>query len=410
MNAENVPVTLPMFDREFNSAPGVWYRRLRQTGAICPIVLPTGTPAFLVTRYDVAREVLRHPALTHDLEFADFSSIPGFTEDQAAALKSQPSTVANTDGDEHHRLRAAISGQFSPRRIERLRPLILDECRRAISSFSESVEVDLVREYASPLTMYVICEIIGIPDADRSQFAEWTRSMLSPRQSDLANMPVAIGNLQSYLNRIVRELPQDLPEGLIRDLTEAPEDVRLSDDEIAAAAFLLLTGGHETTYGLISTILFQLVADARLREATYKSAGSVGAHLEEFLRLNSPLQIALPRYTKEEVEIAGVRIPAGATVVVGIMSADHDEAVFGDDAAERIVESGLRRQPSLAFGLGSHYCIGAALARLEAVLAVDTLLESFSSIELARPSHAMAWRPGLVFGLEELPVRLQRAT
>ena len=264
--------------------------------------------------------------------------------------------------------------------------------------------MDLIADYALPIPLTVISEMLGIPSADQHRFNRWSNTIVaSTAAPNLIRVLPAIWRFVRYLRKVIaakRARPQD---DLISALVQAEEaGDRLREDELVAMVFLLVVAGHETTVnfignGVLALMQFpeqlaRLQADARL-EATA---------LEELLRFHSPVEVSTERFAREPIEIAGVTIPTGALVYGLIASANRDETQFEDP--DRL-DLGRLKNRHLAFGQGIHYCLGAPLARLEGQIALRRLLERMPSLRLAVPESTLRWRKGLnIRGLEALPV------
>ncbi|HEX2120338.1 MAG TPA: cytochrome P450, partial [Thermoanaerobaculia bacterium] len=265
---------------------------------------------------------------------------------------------------------------------------------------------DLIADYAGPIPVTVIAELLGVEHADRPRFHRWSRDIVAADTSarhKLRAIPSGIAFIL-FLRKLIRTRRAALGEDLLSRLIEVQDaGDRLTADELLAMCFLLLVAGHETTVNLIGNGMLALLKHpdqmSRLREEPALIAPAV----EEMLRYGSPLQFATERYATADLEIAGLRIPRGSLVYVVLAAANRDEESFRDAARFDITREPNRH---LAFGHGIHYCLGAPLARLEGQIAIRMLLERFVSIAL-QPDTLLQWRPGLVLaGLEALPVTI----
>jgi cytochrome P450 len=268
-------------------------------------------------------------------------------------------------------------------------------------------EVDLLSAFAFPLPVTVICELLGIPVADRDQFRAWSASIVSETVSPEVFQADVIAMIGYFRNQFAarRRAPGD---DLLSALISARDDTdRLSENELLSMAFLLLVAGHETTVNLIASGVLALLRSpgemARLRA----EPALVGGAVEELLRYCSPVNHATFRFAAEPIEVGGVRIGPGEPVLVALSSANRDPSRY---AAPGRLELDRETSGHLAFGHGIHYCLGAPLARLEAEIAFTALLDRFAAIELAAPAESLRWRPStLIHGLDALPVRLTPA-
>jgi cytochrome P450 len=394
----------------FKGAPYKYWGLLRKCAPVHRVKLRNGGAAWLITRYDDAVKVLASAEFAKDPLKArsDTGSkpppwLPG-------PLRALGRNMLDLDEPDHRRLRMFVQKAFTPRVVEELRPRIesitadlLDEIERRGSG-----RADLIAEYAAPLPVTVIAELLGVAEEDRRKFHRWSNHVVAADTSTwhkLRAIPSGIAFIL-FLRRLIqhrrRALGDDLLSGLI-SVQDAGD--RLSSDELLAMCFLLLVAGHETTLNLIGNGVLALLENSKEMARLREQPELIGSAVEEMLRYSSPLQMATERYTTANVEVGGIRIPRGALVYVVLSAANRDEDVFADAP-----HFDIARQPNhhLAFGHGIHHCLGAALARLEGQIAIRMLLERFRRIEL-RPtaSGKLRWRRGLVLrGLESLPVRL----
>ena len=315
--------------------------------------------------------------------------------------------MLNSDPPDHERLRRLVSKAFTARRVEGLRPRItaitttlLDD----MSALGARAEVDLLASFAFPLPITVICELLGVPVADRDDFRTWSATAVSdtaPRELSRAHGAALIRYFMTLLAAKRREPADDLLSALIAARDDAD---RLSEDELVSMAFLLLVAGHETTVNLIASGVLALLLNPAELDRLRADPSLIGGAVEEFLRYVSPVSNTTFRQAAETLEIGGARISRGDPVLVALSAANRDPARFGDP--DRL-ELGRDSSGHLAFGHGIHYCLGAPLARLEAEIAFAGLLARFGSIRLAVPANTLRWRPStLIHGLEALPVRL----
>jgi cytochrome P450 len=312
--------------------------------------------------------------------------------------------MLNSDPPDHERLRKLVNKAFTARRVEQLRPRIEAITAGLLDDMSTQREVDLLASFAFPLPITVICELLGVPVADRDEFRAWSATIVADSVAPevfQAHATAMTGYFRALLAARRREPADDLLSALIAARDDAD---RLSEDELLSMAFLLLVAGHETTVNLIASGTLALLLNpgelARLRA----DRSLLGAAVEELLRYAAPVNNATVRFTGEPVEIGGVLIGPGEVVLVSLSGANRDPGRYADP--ERL-DVGRDSGGHVAFGHGIHYCLGAPLARLEAEIAFGRLLERFPGMTLAVPPEALRWRPStLIHGLESLPVRL----
>ncbi|HEU5439090.1 MAG TPA: cytochrome P450, partial [Ktedonobacterales bacterium] len=311
---------------------------------------------------------------------------------------------------EHRRLRTLVRDTFAPKHIAQLEPRVRELVGMSLDRMAAAERVDLVADFALPLPLTVIAEILGVSERDRLRFRDWFSSFIGtsasnrPSLSMLLKLP-DIFAMMRFLRRLVSERRAHPGDDLVSRLALTQEgDDRLSEDEMVAMLLILLIAGYETTVNLIATGTLLLLGHpdqlTRLRE----DPALIESAVEELLRLATPVDVATERYAREEVEIAGVTIPRGALVLVAIVSANADETRFPQPEQMDVSRAENRH---LAFGLGPHYCLGAPLARMEARVALNALIQRFPHLRLAAPAEQLHWRPGVSLrGLVSLPVSL----
>ena len=320
--------------------------------------------------------------------------------------------MLDLDPPDHTRLRALVHKAFTPRLVEQLRQRIQSLADQLLDRAANRGELELVSGYALPIPATVIADLLGVPSADRDQFHRWTNRLVSVSSGgDLLKALPSLLLFKYYLERLIARRRLEPRDDLISALVQAEEaGDRLNGDELISMMLLLLVAGHETTVNLIANGMLALLQQPdqlqRLRQEPELLVQ--GTAVEELLRYTSPVQIATERYAVESLQFSGRTIPAGALVLCVIGSANHDPNLF---AQPEQVDLARTPNPHLAFGQGIHYCLGAPLARLEARIAFETLLQRFSAVEFAVPSESLTWRRGIFLrGVERLPLRVHNAT
>ncbi len=271
--------------------------------------------------------------------------------------------------------------------------------------------MDLIADFALPLPFTVIAELLGVPDAMRREFRARVGRVMAPPRSLALRVAVWLPQLirfVGFFERLVAHRRREPDDALISALVAAEaEGDRLTPIELVAMVFLLFFAGHETTVNLIGNgtlALFDAPGEmAALRAERSLMPGAV----EELLRFTNPVEAVAMRYTREAVVVAGVAIPPRATVMALISAANRDPDAFPDpDRLDIRRPPGASGRSHLALGAGAHYCLGASLARLEARVAFETLLDRFPRLRLDGPRDAVEWRdPGALRGVKRLPVR-----
>ncbi|MBT2392155.1 cytochrome P450 [Streptomyces sp. ISL-1] len=396
------PVLLPYADPAFLADPFPLYRQLREEGPVRRAVIAGGLETWLVTRYEDGLAALSDPRLSSDVHDA---SDPRLLEQLPATERaSLLSNMLRTDPPDHTRLRRLVSKAFTARRVAELRPRVQEITDRLLDDIVPAGRADLVADFALPLPVTVISELLGVPVADRHDFQGWTDDMILRRaeQPDPAVVDTAWQHMRTYLTGLLeakRARPgDDLLSALI---TARDEEQRLDEDELIAMAFLLLAAGYITTVNLIGGGIAVLLAHPGQMEMLRDDPALLPGAIEELLRYDGPVSPGIARFAREDVSIAGVAIPRGATVLIASAIADRDPGQFPDPD-----DLDITRQDNahLAFGHGIHYCLGAPLARLEGQVAIGTVLRRLPGLALAVPPGELRWRPGGLRGPERLPV------
>ena len=386
-------------DDEFVQDPYAVYERLRAERPVTRVVMPSGNPVWLVTRYPDVRAALADPRLMKDPR----KLAPNWGTGPDAVFAALDTHMLNSDPPDHERLRRLVTKAFTPRRVEQLRPRISEITASLLDAMAGRGELDLLEAFAFPLPITVICELLGIPDRDRDDFRSWTQVILSFGGNE--SFRTAAMAMFRYFTALVEEKRAHPMDDLLSALIEARDSGdRLTETELLGMIFLLLVAGHETTVNLIASGTLALLLNpgemARLRADSSLLPGAV----EELLRYTNPVNHGTFRFTVEPTEIGGTLIPEREAVLVAISSANRDPDRYpSPDRLDISRDTGGH----VAFGHGIHYCLGAPLARMEGEIAFGGLLERFPSITLAVPPESLRWRPStLIRGLEALPVRL----
>ncbi|WP_141717351.1 cytochrome P450 family protein [Nocardia altamirensis] len=400
---------------DFFRAPFAFYRQLRAEGPVHRIRLRNGVRVWLVVDYDAIKEALRHPDIRKDphTEIGAQARQAGAGASGVAAANMRLSHhLLNADPPVHSRLRKLVTPAFAPARMAALVPrieAITDELLDGIDRAAGATgRVDLLEEYAFPLPITVICELLGVPAEARAQFREWSAAVADPPMSTPEGMRNATNSIVDFFDHLValrrdRGLGDDLISQL---LTVAEDGDRLSHDELISMAFLILVAGHETTVNLIGNTVLALLTDPDRYRALRADPDAVVPLVEETLRFNSPVNTATLRYTAAPVTLGGTEIPAGEMMLVALASANRDERHFADPT----VFDPDRPANHIAFGHGIHYCLGAGLARVETRIALTRLVQRYPELRLAVDNDELRWRESiLIRGLLHLPVDLASA-
>ncbi|MGW1895457.1 cytochrome P450 family protein [Streptomyces sp. NPDC002004] len=396
------PVPLPYTDPGFVADPFPLYRQLREEGPVRRAVLAGGLEAWLVTRYEDGLAALSDPRLGSDVHDASDPRLVDMLP--VTERESMLRNMLRSDPPDHTRLRRLVSKAFTARRVAGLRPRVQAVTDELIDAFAPTGHADLVQDFALPLPVTVIGELLGVPPDDRDGFQQWTHEMTVRRtqRPDPVRVDAAWRQMRTYLAALLDTKRARPGDDLLSALIAArDEDHRLDEDELIAMSFLLLVAGYVTTVNLIGSGIAALLAHpgqlALLRDDPELLPGAV----EEFLRYDGPVSPGIARFAREDLTIAGVAVPRGATVLVASAIADRDPAQFPDPDRLDVTR---RDNAHLAFGHGIHYCLGAPLARLEGAIAIGTALRRLPGLALAVPRAELRWRPGGLRGPERLPV------
>jgi cytochrome P450 PksS len=395
-----VDVTSPAFKAEAYA----YYARLRANAPVHQVKLPSGQAPWLVSRYDDVVSLLKDPRLVKDRRNAKgskpFSRLPGML----GFLQALERNMLDLDAPDHTRLRGLVQLAFTPRLIERMRARVESLSDQLLSKAVANGRMDLIRDYALPIPLTIISEMLGIPAEDQFRFHRWSNAIVaSTAAPSLIRVLPAAWRFVRYIRGVVTVKRGRPGDDLISALVQAEEaGERLREDELVAMVFLLVVAGHETTVNLIGNGALALMQFPRQLERLRDEPALDASAVEELLRFHSPVEVSTERYAREPVEIAGLTIPRGDLVYGVLSSANRDETQFEDP--DRL---DLTRQKNrhLAFGQGIHYCLGAPLARLEGQIALRRLLERVPRLRLVISESSLRWRRGLnLRGLEELPV------
>ena len=281
---------------------------------------------------------------------------------------------------------------FTPNLIGQMRDRIQTLADELLDGVARKGQLDLINDYALPLPMTIITEILGVPTSDRNKFHKWSQAVVS-LTSPKATLRVIpnVWMFIRYLRRFFRERRSDPRDDLASALIQAEEaGDKLSEDELLAMVFLLLIAGHETTVNLIGTGMLALLEHPDQMDRLRQNPSMIKTAVEELLRYTSPVFMSTERHAREDLNIQGVTIPRGGMTLGVIGSANRDETVFENaDALD------IAREPNkhLSFGQGIHFCVGAPLARLEAQIAINTLLRRMPDLHLSVTTDSCAGVP-----------------
>ncbi|GAA4004564.1 cytochrome P450 [Allokutzneria multivorans] len=395
---------LPRLDAEYLQNPHELADRLRREGPARPVLMPDGMRVWLVTGHAEARSLLTDPRLSSDGVYDRLEHQRLLAEGKKIEFsRSLAAHMLNVDPPDHTRLRKLVTKAFTTRTIARLRPRIAEITDQLLAEMSTVDSVDLIKAFALPLPIMVICELMGIPAEDQEQFSGWSNAMVSTAPPE--QIGAASGAMAGYLAGLAEQKRAAPTDDLLSALVHASEDGdQLAVPELIAMTFILLIGGYETTVNLIGNGVLGLLQHPSQLAALRADPGLLPNAIEEFLRYETPNNMASPRYTTAPVLVGEVEIPEGEFVMVSLLAGNRDATRFPEpDKLDITRPTGAH----LGFGHGIHYCVGAPLGRLEGEIAIGHLLARFSRIELAVDASELRWRKSTqMHGLEALPVRL----
>ncbi|GIK57727.1 MAG: cytochrome P450 [Chloroflexi bacterium] len=403
-------MTFDLFSPAFKRDPFSTFARMRQEAPIYAHVSPGGATTWYITRHEDVLAVLKD----NDHFVKDVRN----TKENKPVISVRPTlhqlinqNMLFADPPDHTRLRALVSQAFTPRRVEQAAPRIQAAADELLDRAAAAGMMELIADYALPLPLVVISEMLGIPAGDQADVADWSQAIISPGGRGLGQRlrKQKMRALVAYLERMFanrRRQPQDdLVTALVQARMAAGD--RLSQAELSSMVALLLVTGHETTVNLIGNgALALLLHPAQL--VWLRANGGEWATavwhtaVEELLRYDGPVETSTTRWVRADFTFKGHPMRRGDVVRVSLASANRDPAQFTDPDELDLARADNKH---LAFGHGIHYCLGAPLARLEGQIGLQTLFTRFPNLQLAVPPDELVWRPGVLFrGLERLPV------
>lgn len=396
--------TVDITSPQFKVNPFPFYAQLRAEAPVFPVMLPRKQRAWLVTRYDDVVSVLkderfaknRHNAMSAE----QLKKAPGVP----SIFKALDRNLLSLDNPDHARLRVLVYKAFMRRPIEGMRDRIQVLADELLGKVIQQGQMDLIADFALPLTLTAIGQILGVPAKDNPKFHRWTKGFISAGTNpNLFVLLPALWGLMQYFKKLIAVRRVEPRDDLITALVKAQEnDDRLSDDEILATLFLLLSAGHETTVNLIASGTLALLEQSDRFLQLQQAPDLIEPAIEELLRFVCPAETATQRYAREDIAIVGTTIPKGELVLAAIGSANRDAKYF--DNPDRL-DFTRENNKHLAFGHGAHYCLGAPLTRLEGQIAINTLVRRLPNLRLGIDPAQLHWRGGLILrGLERLPV------
>ncbi|MFF2190821.1 cytochrome P450 [Streptomyces sp. NPDC058155] len=399
---------------EFTDDPICAYARLREKAPLVRVGYPGGPASWLITRNGEVKAALSDPRLV-----TNYGNVPGHqgpsVADLMVATLDMPEEfrdflAANMmlqDGEYHARLRRLVTPAFTARRIKALRPRIEEISARLLDALAKKGSGDLIEEYSSPLTGTVICELIGIEEADQPQVRKWMNDYADAG----ADLAASARGMLEYLQKLIERRRAEPADDMISMLVQASDEDgdRLSESEIISLVLVVVNNGHHSTAHFIPNALLALFDNPDQLALLRARPDALPHAMDELMRIANPVPTAGQRYATEDLEFAGVPIRKGEALTGSFLSANYDPRVFPEPErcdVERVVKRG---EGHLSFGAGPHYCIGATLANLEGEIALDHLLLQRDSLEVTVSRDDLKYTeatPGGARLLSALPVRL----
>jgi cytochrome P450 len=387
--------------------PFAQHAAMRAAGPVIPMKLPVLGAAWLTTTHAAAEAMVKdNQTFVQEGEHAGKSGPPGMQWWMPKGLRLLAGNMLMKDEPEHRRLRKLVDKAFARRDVLAMRDSIDLLADRILDRFEGRSEVDLAAEFSRRLPLEVICELLGLPEADRDGFSGWSRAFALKNAFDLMRMMGAVDRMSAYLRGQIEACRRAPRTGLISELVRDEEDGdRLTEDELVAMVFLLLVAGFETTTHLISDSVVALEQNPEQKAYLLADPASrMERAVEELARYNSPVQTTKPRYVACDTELFGVALRRGELIMASLASANSDPETF---AEPKQLQLDRFPNPHLVFSSGIHFCLGMQLARVETQSALGRLYARFPQLQIAPPEQ-IRWASRLgIRGVAALPTRLR---
>ncbi|MFD8494671.1 cytochrome P450 [Amycolatopsis sp. NPDC059657] len=403
-------MTAEPFTSEFWRELPEWMGYHREHDPVRAVTLPrVGMGAYLVTRHADVDIALRGPDYLKDPrnieDIREERGLPGLPFPRKELHTELDDQMSNNDPPTHSRKRGLAHKAFRVRDVETLRPWVRELVESMLDKTLAAPECEFLADFAFPFPMVVIGRLIGVPDADFEPYRELANTMIEHQRGPAVDK--ARAGMKAFLRDLIQRRREQPENDLLSALIEAEEEgERLTESELVAMLNLLLLAGHETTQNLITNGLLAFIDHPEQYELLRADPSLLHTATEELLRWVSPFAHT-QRFTKSDVKLSGCPVSAGEPMVVSIVSANRDPAVF-DEPESFLVDR--EPNPHIAFGRGIHFCLGASLARIEIQEFLSALIERVEKIELTVDRDTLTWRPGVFMrSLSELPVRLVRS-
>ncbi|MEW9520541.1 cytochrome P450 [Streptomyces tubercidicus] len=364
------------------------YLELGRTEPVSRVTMPYGGVAWLITGYHEIREFLADPR---------FSSRAATEPDTARVtpLPLRPGNLLSMDPPDHGKIRKIVAHAFRPRIVSQLSERMHELVAEQLDAMEEAGPPgDLVQRLAIPLPVRMIVELFGVPYEARAEFRKYSDVFVATSAHTKEEINEARDGLEEFLRKLIRIRRDSLSDDLVSVLIQALDAGHMTEVEAVRTGIGILMAGHETSLSMISNITYLLLAQRDLYTQVYENRSLLDPAIEEMLRI-VPLRStgSFPRRAAEDVEIGGVLIRKGDTVIFQRAAGDRDERVFEDPEDIRFDR---KHNPHLGFGHGMHFCLGASLARAEMKTAVSGLLDRYPDLRLIGTPDDVPWKPGLI--------------
>jgi cytochrome P450 len=382
--------------------PPELYRLRRTDDPVSRLAWPGGETGWLLTRYSDVRVVLSDRRFSSQRGVLA-NPVSPLSPETLALQRSLPAQLLILDPPEHTRYRRMVTGYFTVRRMRALQDHITDLVNDHLDAIAATTPpVDLVSAFALPIPSLVICEMLGVPYADRHDFQRRSAALLAVSGDPAAPLR-ARRELRDYVRDLARAKRLHPADDMLSDLVRVPEhEGGLTDEEVTSLGSTLLVAGHETTANMLSLGALTLLEHPEQLAALRADPSLLDHAVEELLRYLTILHLGLVRIPTEDVELGGHHIKAGEPVFASLVAANHDPAQFPDPETLDLTRT---YSPHVAFGHGVHQCLGQQLARMELKVGLGALLDRFPALRLAVPVDQVPMRAdSIIYGVRELPV------
>ncbi|WP_128894845.1 cytochrome P450 family protein [Longirhabdus pacifica] len=398
---ENLDFNSPTFKQQAYS----WYEKLREEEPVHLTNIGGSDRTWLVTRYEDVQAILKD-----NDRFAQTKSAlcPFQHEKLPESIEILNTNMLRMEPPEHTRLRRLAAKVFSPRMTQKLEPQVKEITQKLLDKMEQKEEIDLIRDFALPLPIEVISDLLGIPEGERTKFITWSNIVITGilNQEKMIQQIDTLDEFFDYISNLIRTRKEEPGNDLITALIQAHEEEdKLSERELLSMLLLLIVAGHETTVNLINNGVLALLENEEQKKLFMSDPSIVDTAMNEFLRYYSPVEVSTGRWAKQDFVLHGKEIKMGDQVLACIASANRDPNVFEHPNQLDITRA---HNPHLAFGYGTHHCLGDSLARLEGRIAISMLFERFPHLQVNISREDLRWNTDMLMrSLVQFPVTLK---